>query len=764
MTTNPNLTVAQNGSTGGTPDKSELDIKIGDNLKYDDGAFMLNGTIVNSSKTICDAMNNSAYDPTFFPFAIRFSNATVGIEDSIKLWVKMKYNNLLDKDKKDFLCVHVSSTTDSEGIPVILKETNVNSRVFASISTLRPTSQFKTNDYNFGPDIKSKIGDTLTAKFMSGQRNVIVVEGVWGAGSGRGSTIVYNPSLFSGASRINCSAYGGDSTDGDNVCNNWENSGGRLTISFNGKTYTGPPCGSGQWDAYCPATTRKDVFLEVDAMNGYAPNDAALSDIITAFRTGHAAGVYAAVYLHIQKDKYDITAEDITFPARYTEIKNANFASDNSAAWDQKAQVYHYALFGRQSADEPASSGVGELYGNDILVTLGNPAYFTPTDTMQQEATLIHELGHNLNLKHGGNDDNNCKPNYLSVMNYFLQFTDIISTRALDYSQSALGPIGGGTSLSETSLNEPNGLAASTPAGRSTAYHESHAGGGYLTTSTGVAVDWQDMDPNHADTSNAAASGDINNFAGTTPPITGCDGGGDPLNGYKDWSNNLKYDFRGTGNYQGASRMHDFKLELSGKDHLAMLNVGLVKIQFEIQHLDPSAFDPKTEDTCKTSLNSTLETITNSTSDNQLPDSIKKMNSLKKDVDNCVTDHDENTRIKNLIDDRLIAFKKASDYSYVRFDSFSYLVPGEGKIIVLDPDANTDDDTADTVLVHVSSTSDSTGIPLTLLETGPGTGVFVGDVTFRTTPSNANHKELQAYANDAVMAAYGVFDATAQIS
>ncbi len=32
----------------------------------------------------------------------------------------------------------------------------------------------------------------------------------------------------------------------------------------------------------------------------------------------------------------------------------------------------------------------------------------------------MHELGHNLGLRHGGMDDLNCKPNYLSVMNYFL--------------------------------------------------------------------------------------------------------------------------------------------------------------------------------------------------------------------------------------------------------------------------------------------------------------------------------------------------------
>jgi hypothetical protein len=33
-------------------------------------------------------------------------------------------------------------------------------------------------------------------------------------------------------------------------------------------------------------------------------------------------------------------------------------------------------------------------------------------------ATLMHELGHTMNLDHGGGDGNNLKPNYISVMNY----------------------------------------------------------------------------------------------------------------------------------------------------------------------------------------------------------------------------------------------------------------------------------------------------------------------------------------------------------
>jgi len=54
--------------------------------------------------------------------------------------------------------------------------------------------------------------------------------------------------------------------------------------------------------------------------------------------------------------------------------------------------------------------GDGEVGGNDFVEFNHDPG------------TLMHELGHNLNLQHGGGDGTNCKPNYVSVMNYDLQF------------------------------------------------------------------------------------------------------------------------------------------------------------------------------------------------------------------------------------------------------------------------------------------------------------------------------------------------------
>jgi hypothetical protein len=52
------------------------------------------------------------------------------------------------------------------------------------------------------------------------------------------------------------------------------------------------------------------------------------------------------------------------------------------------------------------AGGWGEQGGNDLVLYNTDPA------------SLMHELGHLLDLDHGGGDSRNCKPNYVSVMNY----------------------------------------------------------------------------------------------------------------------------------------------------------------------------------------------------------------------------------------------------------------------------------------------------------------------------------------------------------
>lgn len=188
--------------------------------------------------------------------------------------------------------------------------------------------------------------------------------------------------------------------------------------------------------------------------------------------------------------------------------------------------VYHYGLFGH-SQPGTSSSGVSNgIPAMEFLVSLGAPGWGTDPmtghnvgSTDQQEGTFMHELGHNLNLHHGGSDDINCKPNYLSVMSYTRQFSSLIGDRPLDYSRSAL------PSLNEASLDENIGIGTSTPPGLRTIYGPAPV----VITTAGNPEDWN----RDGDTIDTGLS-DINLLDSCNPSPS------QVLNGFDDW-NNLLY-------------------------------------------------------------------------------------------------------------------------------------------------------------------------------------------------------------------------------
>ena len=70
-----------------------------------------------------------------------------------------------------------------------------------------------------------------------------------------------------------------------------------------------------------------------------------------------------------------------------------------------------------------------------------------------QAGTLMHEWGHNGELTHGGRaGDANCKPTYVSVMNYLYQLRGLLDDGGrphLDLSRGTFAP-----SVDETSLSD----------------------------------------------------------------------------------------------------------------------------------------------------------------------------------------------------------------------------------------------------------------------------------------------------------------------
>jgi uncharacterized repeat protein (TIGR01451 family) len=170
----------------------------------------------------------------------------------------------------------------------------------------------------------------------------------------------------------------------------------------------------------------------------------------------------------------------------------------------------------------------------------------------------MHELGHNLGLRHGGGpaidtDTNtnklsaNCKPNYLSVMSYAFQMPDrpvpLVNWK-LDYSRLELPTLNEGTStspgLSETAgiFGTPVNQAALNGFFTAIGAPTSRGGVQILVPSASASINW--------DGDRTAPPGppnlvfDNTNFWGNG---SGCDGTGATLAGWNDWAH-LMYAFQ----------------------------------------------------------------------------------------------------------------------------------------------------------------------------------------------------------------------------
>jgi hypothetical protein len=171
----------------------------------------------------------------------------------------------------------------------------------------------------------------------------------------------------------------------------------------------------------------------------------------------------------------------------------------------------------------------------------------------------MHELGHNLNLFHGGNENVNRKPNYLSVMSYSFQTRGIppmdpdgpgpLMAR-VDYSPADLAD------LDENNLDEPTGIGDGTDTTRYMCPPGERLGAG-----TGP-IDWN-CDGDTTDTGIA-----VNLNGGTFGVLTGFD----------DWAN-LKFDFQNTGDFEDGE--HSFSIQVVEIDfptHLEMPEVVAIDI------------------------------------------------------------------------------------------------------------------------------------------------------------------------------------------
>ncbi|MBL6735276.1 MAG: hypothetical protein ISP86_05300 [Shewanellaceae bacterium] len=196
-----------------------------------------------------------------------------------------------------------------------------------------------------------------------------------------------------------------------------------------------------------------DVFIQVNYMDGtgqslnnsdlFIPDKVTLDKIRKVYWTKsgaykmHAHFDIGSLYVHddqknvIVPDLYHLYAEDggtpirqggelLTFESKtqFNDLKSQT----SSHIGEKRHEYFHYLYYiyhlARDESFDGRIVGLGDYPGNTFSV---NSHFFDVSSGVNrkgQTATLLHELGHNLYLSHGGNESVNYKLNYFSVMNY----------------------------------------------------------------------------------------------------------------------------------------------------------------------------------------------------------------------------------------------------------------------------------------------------------------------------------------------------------
>lgn len=281
-------------------------------------------------------------------------------------------------------------------------------------------------------------------------------------------------------------------SDGDGLWDDWERFGADTD-------------GDGTVDLDLPGLgadpNHKDIFVEIDWMDcavaggdcaagdthDHRPKAAAITAVVDAFAAAPVPNPdgTTGVNLHLELSnaiahQNVLNINGLCFAGgagigSFDDVKAdaANFGPNNPRRF-----AFHYAMWTHQQRANDTTSGCAELPGNDVQVSLGgwNTGGAADRDgdglsdrdvgtIAQQAGTMIHELGHNLDLRHGGTDNVNRKPNFVSAMNYAFQLAGVPPTDPdgagpligrVDYSRGLLA------TLVETNLTESTGVGLGT--------------------------------------------------------------------------------------------------------------------------------------------------------------------------------------------------------------------------------------------------------------------------------------------------------------
>ncbi len=219
---------------------------------------------------------------------------------------------------------------------------------------------------------------------------------------------------------------------------------------------------------------QRDMFVQVDYMDHSTHNDPgiilqkqALDNVVAAFLRHNirihfdAGNLFSSIF---STNFYNLGATNNQHPFTSCVVNNpatpgvastgcTDIYAIKASTFDyRRSSIFRYMLLGYNQSSPAAvggSSGVAEILGPNFLITLGDWNLATSTTGQLnmvvnfQAGTIMHEMGHTLGLLHGGYENTNYKPNYLSIMNYMYQLYGV---------PDASGAIPSGRTISE--INE----------------------------------------------------------------------------------------------------------------------------------------------------------------------------------------------------------------------------------------------------------------------------------------------------------------------
>ena len=206
----------------------------------------------------------------------------------------------------------------------------------------------------------------------------------------------------------------------------------------------------------------RNMYVEIDIMTSMSLASEAILQIEAAFAAAPLVNPNGVdgVTLHFLVDETDLSHLDfwendgcwpLDFDAWRADYFGTVAERADAPRLEAKRKAYRHGIIADRSTPR-AVGGCGVIGGDAFVIFMGNISTLSG-----QSAVVMHEIGHNLNLRHGGADNINGKPNYPSIMNYTNNYQTEQNEAywRLDYSRAGPGTF---VSMDETALDEVAGI------------------------------------------------------------------------------------------------------------------------------------------------------------------------------------------------------------------------------------------------------------------------------------------------------------------